>query len=96
MNNETYDELERFTYGKYYGQVELETRIPFGIGVFESEEIFDNKIIKYIGMRKNGFRHGLGKINFLDSIFYEGNWKNGMMDGFGALTYPDGSIFMGN
>ena len=46
-------------------------------------------------MRNRGIRHGLGKLNVLDSFFYEGNWMASMMHGFGTLTYPDGSIFTG-
>jgi len=50
----------------------------------------------YVGMVKNGKRHGHGQQTWPDGAQYIGSWENDMTNGKGRFKYPDGDIYEGN
>ena len=49
----------------------------------------------YIGGRKNGKKHGRGKMTYSHGSVYIGNWKNDKKEGQGRMDYSSGSNYVG-
>lgn len=49
----------------------------------------------YNGSWLGGFRHGYGKMVWLDGSYYEGNWNLGYAEGEGSLYYSNGNYMKG-
>ena len=49
----------------------------------------------YIGERKNGKKHGRGKMTYSSGSVYIGNWKNDKKEGQGRMDYSSGSNYVG-
>lgn len=64
-----------------------------GFGTFKSLEK-----IQYKGEFKEGLKHGLGKLDFLDSsesVCYLGEFKAGLKEGLGAYLWRSGAMYLG-
>jgi len=49
----------------------------------------------YKGERKNGIKHGYGKMFFKSGDTYEGDWKDGEMTGRGVYRWANGTVYEG-
>jgi len=50
----------------------------------------------YIGVFKNGKKHGRGKLVLADGLEYEGEFEHDEFQGEGTLQTPEGDIYKGN
>ena len=49
----------------------------------------------YKGEKKDGNKHGQGKITYTDGSEYIGEFKDDYKDGFGIYSFPNGNIYKG-
>ena len=56
----------------------------------------NTNISDYIGLYKDGKRHGQGTLVLEDGSIYVGEFKNGMFNGQGTFTYYNGDKYIGN
>ncbi len=75
------DQIIELQEGIYLGEVKLNTRIPHGRGIFVQNETG----AIYEGWRKNGKRHGYGRVIEKSGNVYEGEWKNNFPHGKGMI-----------
>ena len=75
--------------GWYQGEVQLNTRVPHGRGVF----VQNHTGAIYEGWRKKSKRHGYGRIIEPSGIIYCGEWKDNLPHGKGTIIYPNKSVF---
>lgn len=61
----------------YHGQME--------IGISQDNRELTNQTESYCGLRKNGLKHGTGKLIFFNGDFYKGHFQDGLMHGFGIM-----------
>lgn len=50
---------------------------------------------RYVGMFKEGQRHGEGTLYYSSGARYEGQWQRGRKHGQGVYVFEDGSVFRG-
>lgn len=50
---------------------------------------------RYVGMFKDGQRHGEGTLYYSSGARYEGQWQRGRKHGQGVYVFEDGSVFSG-
>lgn len=50
----------------------------------------------YVGIFKNGLKHGDGIEKYGNGDKYEGQYVNGLAEGYGEYTWADGSVYRGD
>ena len=59
------------------------------------ERVFEAEGMVYEGEKKNGKRHGKGKITYQNGSVYDGEWEDDMRHGFGTETRDGKVIYTG-
>ena len=94
-----------FVGGRLHGRVE---RVKDGVKeVLEYEngtELYNYKDLcdvrgndyRYVGLMKDGLRHGRGECFYDDGGYYKGNWENDSWHGKGYVKHADGNSYEGD
>jgi len=67
----------------------------FKYGNTPSQIILFRPDLGYFGERKNGSKHGKGKLIRYDGTIYNGMWLNNKQHGFGTFQWPSGQRYKG-
>ena len=58
-------------------------------------KVVDDEGNVYDGELKDGVRHGIGRMEWLDGRVYEGDFHEGKIHGNGKMSVPDGEVYTG-
>lgn len=96
----TFKSQFKFDDGIYEGQVLIDTKVPYGYGIYMNFQ--DGSI--YEGYRKNGLRSGLGRLiipklvngKTIHISILEGEWHKNRARGHGQIEFSNGDAYIGN
>ena len=80
-----------------FDQITLKSK-EFDIDEISSQDDFIQRRYTdaiYMGIMKNGRRHGKGVMKYVNNRQYEGEWENDTRDGRGYEHYPNGNVYHG-
>lgn len=60
-----------------------------------TRKVIDDEGNVYEGELKDGVRHGIGRLEWLDGRVYEGDFHEGKIHGNGTMSVPDGEVYTG-